>query len=473
MTRLQEQEGGHSAIPEALTAFIKEELDVRTPSGAQPARSTGRRTATPKPAAGKGRERASRVRALMTPALLAASAVLAFTLPFASRALASHRTFEPAPVIEAATFADHAGGGMEATFHLDGYQPSGVAWSPDGLSLLIEVEGMEGGLTQGATGIVLLDPESRQLQSVEAPVGPGFDAACVSHAPSVAHFSPVMAAISSKSPLANALPVVVEEGDTALVLPKRIGEGAPRPTVLARVPRSGRDAAEVVRVVAHPSGDRLALVLRDRNGGDVYVAERRLGGDAGPGMGGRMANSSGVFPESVRYSPTGGTLAFLRRNGVSFELWVAHSGGEPPDVRRIAEGVAAPAYAFHGNGDAIAISLREGEGAPRLALVDVRTGGVIASQLQGELAAGAWDAAAGAFVYRQIAMDGDSASAVFYRTSFRGGDTGRPIATAPGVRVLTHAVDPRGRWLAAVIAPEDGRNVVRMIPLAVRTAAAQ
>lgn len=470
IARLQKQKGGVSAVPEALTAFIKDEAEPRPFSGVH------RKRPTPAIAARSSKGAPQKTgwspvwgRAGRAAAFLCLALGVMAAWPLAGT-LARERQAEKAPVVTLSSFEDVSRGVVLAQLFADGFAFRRLSWAGDNTVVLVEASGIRGTLTDGAVGLLAVDPGERRFMSLRPPSGPAMDpaySAVTTGGLSYVTVPPTPAG----TPLHDSILVYAREaGGAAVVLAQRWNEATPRPALLYRVakealPRAGAGPRPPARCVVRPDGRTVCLVLYDEATGTHYLAERDVRDVVLDRVGPRRTFSGGdIVPQSVQYSPDGSIIAFLRRAGEqNRELWIIPSGDTVrSDLgshgRLLASDVAGAEVAFSPDGRRIAALMRgDGRGDPEIGILDAVQGRLEALLGPGLLSAESWHASGD---YLIIVHDGKEAANAPRLSEAPRRQLWAVAVTPPHGRVqLTklrqglrgaYAVSRDGAWVAAV-----------------------
>jgi predicted Ser/Thr protein kinase len=370
LSRIQEEGGGKSALPSALNAFIREQAQIRTlPVVAQRAAAQRaprgfarrlKRTLNGAPAKAVG--------ALALVMACAGAPMLAWNLnPVHGGALA-------APPLREASF-DKAGEASQwARLSAEGFHADAVGWIGDERVAVARARGLEGALTQGAIGLVAVDPQFRRAWSVRPPSGGVFDPE-PTRVRTFEAWSGWLPDTPENTPLHDAVLAQVrseDEGYVALVAQKW-REAAPRAAELYRTAAASPAPSPIRQAVAKPDGYTVCLLLREALGGSHFLAERDTRWQPLDRLGPRLSPEEGeVLPESVQYTPNGAAVVFVVEKSPELrELWTAPSGGSADQALRIYSGPLSPVVAFSPDGTRVALSLNSGAD---LVIVDAATG---------------------------------------------------------------------------------------------------
>jgi hypothetical protein len=387
MARIQQEGGGKSALSSALNAFIREQAQIRTlPVVAQReaerraprgfVRRLKRRITGP---AGKS------IGAVALMALFATAPLLTWNLsPVHGRAMT-------APSVRNAAFDKMNSSVRIARLPVEGYRSDGVAWVGDERVVLARVAGLDGALTQGASGLCALDPKSQNVWSVRPPAGgvfepnPArirtFDAWSLSHPNAPAD-----------APLHNTLLVQLtnEEEAYAAVAAQSWSEAGPNSQLLYRTPVTDPARPHPVRhVAAAPDGYTICMLLGPSPDGDDYLVERDTRWPDLERVGDRLSPFEGaVLPESIQYTPDGAQIVFtMEKTPALRELWRVPAGGTADLAIKLYEGALAGSVAFSPDGQHMAVSVDAGAD---ICLLNVATGAEEARLGPGLLGAQSW-----------------------------------------------------------------------------------
>jgi hypothetical protein len=444
--RIQAEEGGRSAVPEALSAFVREQavesnLRLMTPLPQRGSKSSAR-TAPP------GNTRQCVPARMLAGVVAVALVVLGFayaTLHNAGHGLA------PAPPMTAFRFSEDTDGTLRASAKLDGFEFARLHWA--GESLLVEAHGRHGSLLHGATGLLAVAPDEQLGLSVHAPHAP-FSA-------EPAQWYPVPLAYripaGTQGTLSNSVlmfrpsdPNTAENNQIDL-LSQPITNAAPRMMpvhrgALAFATKSQTRNGFSPTVALHPDGEHLCIALQDSQGG-AYLAEFNIADNADPGaMETRVSTTTpAIVPGSMQYTSDGSQIAYMRETeDSSRELWITPrlpgSMGVLLSVGRLDED-----YALRPDGATVVVAVYGPEDArPELRVIDTATGTVVARPGRGTVGVEAWLPGGDAFV----ASFGNPLQAYLIHT--RDSYDAEPITRLEhGIRGNA-AVSQDGRWIAAI-----------------------
>lgn len=445
--RIRAEEGGRSVVPEALSAFVREQavesnLRLMTPVPQH-------RVNTPK----RSLSRKGYSRRVAAICMVVVASIL--TLVVLSRSTA--RGAIPAPPLAAFRFSQEPGGVL-ASAVMDGFTFQRIHWA--GKTLLVEAQGQAGSLLHGATGLLSLIPESQEGFSIYAPNPP------VSSPP--APWLPVSLSyrlpIHEHGPLANSVLMFrtvntgAEEVQHAILFSQPVDSAVPAPTplfegALAPCADSGETSEPRFAVALHPDGERFCAALKDEHGG-TYLAEINLYGNAWSET--RLTPACpAVVPGSVQYTPDGNRIAYMRESADGMrELWL---------IRRTEDGAGVPIavgrldaeYAIGPDGTQLVLgAFLPDDDAPELRLIDTESGEVLSRPGRGWVGSEAWLPSGNAFVaswgepLQAHLVYADGVTPPEHVTELKDGILGRA------------AVSPDGAWIAVVAKRRSDRSLL-------------
>lgn len=446
--RIQLEEGGKSAVPEALSTFVREQavesnlrLMTPPPPRAKKALATSSGSDAPK-------------RRVYAAFLVAASLTLIAVAVLVSATLGIHsdRTM-PAPEFTACRFHEDPDGSICMTAVLDGFVFHELRWA-DG-DLIVEARGRQGTLLHGATGLLAISPGARACVSVHAPQAP-FGAEPQRLTP-----VPLVYRIPSGNGGAAGNAVLMTSADVEASAWTAQTEWFAQP-VTAALPRAlpvhrakAGESSIVSAVALHPSGRYLCVALQNANG-ERFLVERDIGAHSGDSPSGpAIATSTHAFvPGSVQYTPDGQRIAYMREaREPDRELWIVPRESGGPGVL-LAVGVLDSSYAFSPDASRVLVSVYGPDSAgPELRMVDTATGSILARPSRGNAGPEAWLPTGEAFVIARGSPR--QAWLVAATDSF----DPQPVTQWDyGIRGLP-AVSPDGRWIAAIANRRSGQSI--------------
>ena len=449
--RIQAENGGKSAVPEALSTFVRE----------QAVESSLRLMTPPPPRSGKTAKASPRSETtawrMAVPVLVTAGLALmvVFGWIFATMGHGSNRA-TPAPEFTACRFQENADGSVFASAVLDGFVFHELRWSRQGL-IVVEARGREGTLLDGATGLLALSPETRQCVSVHAPHAP------FATEPEQLTPAPLNYRIPSEDGGAFGNAVLMTRRITDASAPTAQTEWFTQPVTDA-LPRAlpvYRDetakAGDRLHAIAlHPDGKHFCITVQD-SGGDRFLVERRAGSRSNDSpMGPAITSAMRVLvPGSVQYTPDGRAIAYMRETGPAVrELWITPR--EPGSAAvLLAVGDLNSSYAFSPDGSRVLLSVRNSDAAePELRLVDTATGSVLGRPARGSAGPEAWLPSGDGFIIAQ----GSPRQAWLIPTA--DSHDAQPVTQLEyGIRG-NPAVSPDGRWIAVIAERRSDQSVV-------------
>ncbi len=367
--RVQQQKGGTSAVPDALTSFLKEEMEPRPFANLKSSRrhSSKHRRAT---TSAKKKKRGWSARTIVHAAVVTVLALAALSVGPLWSSIAREGRSPKAPEVSIANFRDLDRGTTLAVFFAEGYRFRHVTWIGDESVLLVEAHGQEGSLTDGAFGIVAVDPAARRFTNIRSPWGPALDPDYWRlYTPDSTMQSLPLA--PKQNPLADAVLVHLREPSdgSILTLAQSWDQSTPKPAVLFR---STNREAEVLRAVPKPDGITLCLVHQSANG--IYLSERDVRAKPLEAEGARLTTAGlPIIPESVQYAPHGAFIAYLRETpeGERELWWVRPVNGRASD-QRVVDGITSDTFSIRPDGSQIVVEIADTAGAKSsLRIVDV------------------------------------------------------------------------------------------------------
>lgn len=402
IARLQRDNGGTSALPEALNAFILEQ--------SQPRRL---RTDTPTPhkssaasARGPRFEFVERQKFYAPISLLARSTAAALIIVASAGAGYWHFFRTAAPVQAAALLASNfksAGPGMwKAALPAEHWNATSLHWVGNTPRLLVRCEGVRGTRAQDAAGVLAYDIADQGIYSIDAPSGPAMNSDHWSTRPA-GSWPGLMPEMPADAPLAHTFVRPVYGADRndgqIMLVPHAAHAAAPRPEAVFAcaplawmLPPTGPAAPPWAGQAAiSPNGHTLCLLLRDPAAGTLFLAERDVRHGASDSLDRPLAQGGDpILPGSVQYSPDGSLIAFMReRDPGERSLWVVPAAQQATAAIPVALGRLGTEAAFSPRGDLIAVTLETDDG-PRIALADTREGTVAAQLGPGRVTQESW-----------------------------------------------------------------------------------
>ena len=470
LTRLQKEKGGRSALPDALTAFLKDQTEARPFAGTRG--STPKLSRATSRARMNGKEASKRQFPWYVVGRVAAVVVLAALAIAAAPAinvLSRDTTAAAAPQLELARFTNGAGGGQVANLLLRGYRVDGLNWTGDAEAVLVQARGIDGGLTHGAEGLVAVAPEAFQALSVIPPAGPAL-------VPDYWHSrldqlsGPAATPLSTDSRLHNAVVVGVRGADdTIVLLAQRWDEAAPRPVVLYRQSLATGVAGlgdDLRGAAIHPNGKRLALVVHDGLYNADYIVERDVEQRDLTAASAPLTSRRGtIAADTVQYSRDGEFLYYVRSYpGSDPELCRTGPGGAVEQDHSVFSGVASETFALHPKGERIALQQNVKDQVPQLVVLD-RAGEIRSRIGAGTVSQHAW--AGDKLVVRAADPESGVMQLWLVDPLLAGSQAGwTRITDEPGGVEAAYAVSPDGTRVAAALEAEEGPAIL-LTPLPV------
>lgn len=414
---LQAENGGRSALPDALTAFIRDQAQPRMLPDATPAHG---RDATPAEKAPAPRRR--RQRALITAAVL----VCAAALPHVWRAAAPTGVVAQAyPDLNAAIHTDQ--GVLRTQLPMADYEVSALAWSDDEAYVLVWMHGRPGTLAHGNQGLLRVHADTGMVESIAAPAqyASSFIPVPLDHAGERTYF--IDAASNRRNVIAyasaNAEPVAMWSMQHAA----------------EAVPWSSRRPVWAI----HPGETRLCT----QDG--MTLTEYPLLADGTTQR--RVIADSVVEVTAIRYAPTGDALAYIERLGPQDE-WLTLTGGPFAAPERVAPVRSGSDVSFSPDSRYLAYTKPDGS----LEAFDLHANQIV-NLGAGTVSPRAWHPS-GAYLVALSEHAGQQRLAVIHLSGPRKArtlDTPVPVATPP-------VLSPDGARLTAIVRSGDGVEVMVM-----------
>lgn len=452
--RLQAEKGGRSAMPEALRAFMREQTRIR------PVRTLVR------PGAGVDLDALMRASRRPLPLRAVLGRVISITLTlivFASLPILNQMLSRP-PQPTVRSPSDFPGFSFRevsalmrlAQVNLPAFQFENVRWIGRSSAVLVKALGVPGGLSHGASGLLAIDTENRLGISIQTPAGPVTEPLFWSvRLP--AYGPPAPPCSTPGLPLDEVilLPLLAPGPGRGEFSVRIVGRRWDRPTEQVeyfRVPLSRWTSRRHVPwaattmgyAVPKPNGRTICLVLNDPVDGTNYLVERDVRAPEPMNTGTRLTSGGRrIVPWSVRYSPSGSQLAYLRETDrETCELWVFAFHRDKMNGSPIALGVVGDEPAFSPDESLLAIRVQREREQPELRLISAANGTVVAHLGSGVLGPTPWHPS-GKYL---VATDSGRVWAVEADAPHR------RVPITPEDRTVTKgaAVSKNGEWVAAL-----------------------
>ena len=401
IARLQAENGGRSAMPAALEAYIRESAEPRKVRAETP---------TPAPNGQDTGTTEERRRALTPVARVCAAALLAIAGFGAGywHMVRPMRLPEPAPALQSAVFYEDERTGVHY-LELPGrdWIVAGLHWAGGTGTVVAEVRGRAGACAEGARGLFIANPKAKTVRSLCAPSGPALQPDFwKNHVPQGA-LGP-LPPTPPQSPLHNAIVHAVyrsgDSKDARLVgLAQQVDEGAPRRKALFEMDaRAWAPAAFEMgtrygggAVLPRPDGRGACLLLHTPDGQSNCLAEWEVG-QRSPNL--ITSGDAPIVSGSVQYLDQGERIAFLRqKTGRERALWLLERQAGAWRSVPVAFGPFGGCPAFQPGGAVAALSLRQNTGVESV-LVAVPEGKRLRELGPGEVAMESWHPSGGYLV---------------------------------------------------------------------------
>lgn len=456
IVHLQREDGGMSALPEALNAFVRDLAEPRTLKGMPAAQPRKNKKKATRPVV---RRAVSRRRWMAVAAAALAVVGIVFVGVGGWFGGAVQASLPDAPTLESLVIRE-AAEGLRVDLPSANWQIADMNWVGGLPVLAVYAQGMPGSLLEGSWGVLSVDLSSRKGYSTRAPSGSVFDPEYAENRIWMATNAGIPAA-SETSPFFEAFPLVRPSRynqQCMAVVAQRWDEGIARPTEWVRFPRSAWNSTGILSsgtpsdtsVVVNPEGLRMALALKEPDGSGLYIEERVIGEDQADTPGIRLVSSgTPLLPQSISYAPGGRSLAFLTASG---QLWVASSGGEKTG-HRLAEGPFDGPLAWSPDGRRVAVSGRGGNGT-EIQLIRLPDGQAEGSLGPGRVQAASWHPSGHYLVV--MSDDPGSGGQQLFAVNDSAPYKRKRIARIEGGAASPAAVSPDGDWAAVA----SGRQLV-------------
>lgn len=448
--RLNREQGGASAVPKALSSFIREESEPRKFKTNTPA--PGRKAHTPKPDASSGK---APHRAFPRYAAAMMSGIVTVVVLGLSIAHLLHpmERVEAAPRLSHAVFTEEKPGIQRVSLPVGPWLVNDLHWVGSYPVVLLDMEGDAGTLAAGGWGWLAVDLGQREVISPRPPAGPLLDEdyGCLwAEVP----YSGIVPDTPALSPLHDVRLANVQKGNLVLTLTQHWDSPVPGVQPLRR---AVEDAAGLGASVAVKADGRTICAISHERGDSLL--EFDVSQQGVPCGGVRLTEAGAlIIARSVHYSPDGSAIAYIRaKHGDEHELWVVASGGHELNGKPLALGRIGEAIAFSPDTAILALTTEVNEEA-HIRLVHTLDGSILADLGAGRISCECWHP-----------------SGRFFMACISGQEPGRgqlqAIEAAPPHRrhVLYEgtldsrpgaAVSRDGRWAAAAMGAGDGSEVL-------------
>jgi len=458
ISRLQSEDGGRSAIPQALAAYVREQaqdspLRVLTP----PPSKDKTRITQPELKTNPGKPRASRW--LLGASIATFLVVLGVVASYAV-SLGESRNAAPAPVLSTATFTKQSDGTVVASLAANAFHARRIGWSGRENALLVEASAESSSALRGAAGVIAVNPERAEMLSVVSPAGASLGEGIAS-----AEAAPM--AMTSGMRNANAVSAVLlgqrnsisAKSISGLIYVQRWNESAPalnpattfdthaQPNVFEATDRC-------VHAVLRPDGGTICLLL-EKEDGTSYLSERKVYASSDDKA--LTANGGRIVAGSLQYAPAGDRLIYVRElDHGKQELWSTPANGGASAL--LAIGYFTGEAAISPQGDRIAAAWGGAPGdAPELHIISASDGKTMMRLGDATVGHDAWLSSGDALVIAKQTEQGVRQLCLKDARSQRDGDMLTSLES--GVSTVT-AVSIDGAWAAGIAEGGDGVRVV-------------
>ncbi|MBI2425916.1 MAG: serine/threonine protein kinase [Candidatus Hydrogenedentes bacterium] len=467
-SRLLQENGGKSALPEALDAFIREMAEPRPLGNA----------ATPLPAKRRTHHGQKHQRAYhYAPISGMARTAAAILIVCAAAGGAYWQHLKPlgpqpaAPVLEPVEFSSLEGGAIQVPLPHEQWRVNSIHWIGARNAVVVSVAGRDGGMLHGTQGLLAIDLDTRRVISLQAPAGPMIMADYAQYQPMSASLG-LLPPLPAKTPLYESIVCPVfdrggrREGGSIRLVPQAWNEAVPRAQVLLECgidawdpkllnpwAKLGPGAAAI-----HPEGNALLALLREDGSNSSLLQEFGVGGWRATVRNTWRFPGESIAPQSVQYTPDGTHALFMKilRNGDT-ELCAVNtqSGAEAP--RPVHSGPLDPAYAVHPSGDHVAVMNRKQRQAT-IQFAGLESTMIAGGAVEGDFGPEAWHPSGDYLVARMV--DTETGLDQLYSVGM-GGTEAPERLTHFETGVLWHAsVSRDGAWAATAVETRSGAAVV-------------
>ncbi len=446
--RLYRENGGASAVPEALNSFIREESEPRRIKADTPAPRrhghTSRTEASARPKTGPlARYAGLAVGALILVAVMGMG-VWRFVHPL--------ERVEAAPRFPGVQFSEEHAGRLTVSLPMDAWRVHGIHWVGGHPAVLVDMTGAPETLASGGWGWLAIDLAQREVTSPRTPTGSALDpeyARLWAEAPQ----SAVVPDTPEGTPLHDVRLANVRKEALTVTLAQPWNAARPQPKTLYRPAEHPGSLGASVAV--KPDGHTLCALAHDR--GDMLLEFDA--GQEGAEHWGIPLTESGlpIDAESVHYSSDGIYVAYIRvKNPNERELWVVASGGQELNGKPLALGRIGKHTAFNTDASLLALTT-EINGEPHIRLVHVADGGILADLGSGEISSECWHPSGRFLVVclMEAATGKRRLEAIEAAPPYRG----YTLFEDPTGSLTGGAVSRDGRWAVAAVRTASGTEI--------------
>ncbi len=466
--RLLRENGGASAVPEALNEFIREELQPRkvqpdTPTPTHQTPDNGVKIFLPQ------KRKQFKPISFISKAIV----VLLFSATLASvgywHYIRPRSALPSAPCLEQQVFVEESPGTFTVALPSGQWDVEQVRWLGDSSVALIAVTGRATAGVEGDSGILAACPEHKQIYSVTPPTGALTDETYWRRMPGKTILSmlpvvPQATPFYKKMPVQRCLYDKTKESASVLTLAQPWNKSQPQRTVYARtpltqwrpaLPTAWDSQTAVGASVVKPDGLTLCLVLQDEKKQSNYLAEQSLGvGKSATPLRRITPSNAWILPETVQYAPNGEFLLYMRQVTADEQrLWAVALDKAPADGRPLCEGALNRMAAISPDSQMVAVAQGSRDDA-NILLIDIAQGTRLSEMGQGVITSESWHPSGNYLVTA-------APEPVTGLMQLWAVQTNEPHKR----QLLTHletgvlcggAVSRNGRWVASVTRTEEG-----------------
>ncbi|GMU91318.1 MAG: hypothetical protein AMXMBFR4_03760 [Candidatus Hydrogenedentota bacterium] len=462
--RLLSEDGGRSAIPEALAYYVREQAsdpplrvvtpspkDKTTPHGAIPGVGSAPRL--------RGQARRWGLAIAACAVLLASACVIASQ----SRDRAE-RPANPPPALREFSVQSMPNGVIVGALPAPGFQVERLGWIGDGHTLVAYARGKRGTLAQGSAGLFGFDVDERRCFSIFAPSGHDL--------PPVGASAQMPTPVALTSSLRHAGPtrtatLLLHHPSTqmeSVLLAQRWNEASPSREPMLSLPTRSDPTftapwSPPFHAVMRPDA-RAVCVLVERAGGANYLSEHSISSGIAERAGTVLTGpGKRIVGETLQYTAAGDRIAYMREDsGGKRELWIVAPESDAPNGALLAVGYLDNSYAISADGRRIAVAMQtNAESPPTLCVLDTRDGAVVARLGTGTVGHDAWLLDGNGFVAAMPSGKGENQLFLIDAT-----DTSAPLqwTDLPGGVGPYTAVSADGAWAAVARDDAGGPQIV-------------
>jgi serine/threonine protein kinase len=351
--RLQRSQGGRSAIPEALNAFIREQSEIK-PLRADYSSSIRKRSPAEQTAAKKEAAGSTVIPRVVRAALGACAACgLVIAIWFGAR-----ERLTKAPDLDWFRVDRSARSELTATLPNESLTLTSITWLKNGTRFIVRADGMPGTLFAGSSGSMIVDMRDETALSLGSPVlqsaVPDF-ASRMLDCQSISGDHWIAVSIESRTANAKESRVMAWSGYSTESI---------RHSLFAVASKS-MESDSLAPGMANPAfsatlsanGSMVCAIVDDAAVNGVRIDCWRIADNRIDGVPVTLTSSgSAIVPDSLRFGPADATCAYARyTESGACDLWVLNADTDESDGRLLASNVILKSYVFGPDGSRIAL----------------------------------------------------------------------------------------------------------------------